>query len=445
MSKTEQFSIPPKVAPFIRKLSHSETNIKKLMKETKEQITKIDKLLHFLDETHTFDSKSTCSPPVRAKSSSHFQISSTEQNQDFFITYAQHKLKKIKKKISTLRLQSTSNACIDLSIILYTFENAIRINQPLLFLEDKFNESVGASFESNKKYQELSFKSVALSNFIERKKMIEAKTKIKSEMDELIFGVADLNDPQLHYTPMSPFDSYLMKYVDLNEIDQLAHYVVLSRFPSKQKDAKERFVPGFKLLLMKICNDFNVPSGDKVSVVRCSLLRLISSRAFIMRPKTKPFQPSCSFIKGMENIRRQTPRELQIPPEFFSSMKKVENFLDIPIQQCIPQLPGTSRVLRLYNSLSFESCPLDFGYCLSNIGHEIESMEGSHTPLAFDPFFAMYVALFSIGAPPNAEELQDFTKTFDLFDMPQMFVQACMTFCAAVEYFKNCGQEKVES
>jgi len=72
-------------------------------------------------------------------------------------------------------------------------------------------------------------------------------------------------------------------------------------------------------------------------------------------------------------------------------------------------------------------------------------MEGSHTPLAFDPFFAMYVALFSIGAPPNAEELQDFTKTFDLFDMPQMFVQACMTFCAAVEYFKNCGQEKVES
>jgi hypothetical protein len=288
----------------------------------------------------------------------------------------------------------------------------------------RFAKDWGQSCRQNSNFQTWSAQQRRLNA---RLRAILKKSSLPDHLSSLRSALVSASarlDPDLGYTPPSPFDEQLEEYIRndpfLMSMLAPAALIITDGTPASLMSTVGE-------LNKAILGSLGITGGPPVSVVYISLVRILFAVSYTQSSGklAGDYRENCGFLIGCELFARQSVRQL--------------NLGEAIAGKYIPGLPivsmFNSKQFGLLRQMEWMTNPIDLLYCVNQGLLELAKYFASDSGfLSFDDTLGLLLALLSIAPPSNAIGIASFLRDWRCVTLSQSLVHAENFFSAAVEH-----------
>ena len=264
-------------------------------------------------------------------------------------------------------------------------------------------------------------------------------------------------DPVTLHSVPSVLDDFVFIYISshkgVREFDELVQKVSLNpKFINMQP---------FQPFINKFVARFGVLEKNETNVLRVAISRFFFERFFKTNSKLYIEQPeSDKFLKNCHTMSQMSPKELFINKKFirdcdfeksFSDIvrdnKELQNALDNIILATFYTFPADilqsvySAMKNTEDYVKIASLEREFG-SIESIDWNSESAIHASSDLAFDDFFPIFSAVFSVGPMANALAIQHLLEMIEKLVIPTTFDFAKVVFMTTVSHIMHFNPEE---
>jgi hypothetical protein len=358
-----------------------------------------------------------------------------------------------------------------LSITTMCFRECFEAKMAVTFDFDSFDELASRQFTSNAEYQQLNRRIFSLEALLARS---ASEPKTVTQLARI--GAKSLIASAWHYNGQrdfsysSAFDVHLYEYfvvmgmelVDLAaqalspHLPPIAEFTLKSATPtfSVRPIVARKPAPYFskrtpitkspdfgplQRLYIHLVDAFSADTPEKQGAIRCSLLRLVADRLYLIDPLLN--LPNDSIQEGLDIIRQLRVEEMNLPTRIFESS----------LADRICDLPRTNHVIGEVASFleitQFSCSPFDIAESISTVSTIISGLTRSGQghdvmELCFDDFFAVFAVVFAASPIINSCGIAELFAVFSFLDYPGVLKHAVTAFCAWVEFVEEFPKQR---
>jgi hypothetical protein len=358
-----------------------------------------------------------------------------------------------------------------LSITTMCFRKCFEAKISVSFDFDELDAFASRQFTSNAEYQQLNRRIVSVEASLAHS---APETKTATQLLQIggrsLIAIAWHYNGQRDFSYSSVFDVHLYEYfvvIGIQFLDFAAQALsphlppiddfglksgnatfsirpIVKRRPASYRPGRIPLVkpPDFgplQQLYTHIVEAFNADTPEKQGVVRCSLLRVVADRLYLLDPLLNT--PNNSIQEGLDMIRQLRVEEMNLPTRIFES-SRVDRICDLPhTNQVIGEVASFLEITQ------FSCSPFDIAESISTVSSIINGITRSgqgHDAMevCFDDFFAVFAVVFAASPLINACGIAELFAVFGFLEYPGALKHAVTAFCAWVEFVEEFPKQQ---